>query len=166
VPWHRRLVAGFPPRQSGFDPRSSHVGFVVDKVALGQVFSECFCFPCQLSFHRLLQTNHLSYGAGTIGQLVTDVRRWLSLTPPDETKNLALYATVPLCLCFRRFSKMSLGPVLSPACKYVRSIDEITDLHSCEGVGYGLNSFWTSPKSVWLLISSRFSLGIILQRMR
>jgi hypothetical protein len=33
----RRLVAGFLPRRPGFDPRSGHVGFVVDKVALGQV---------------------------------------------------------------------------------------------------------------------------------
>jgi hypothetical protein len=32
------LVAGLPPRRSGFDPGSVHVGFVVDKVALGQVF--------------------------------------------------------------------------------------------------------------------------------
>jgi hypothetical protein len=37
VPWLRRLVAGLPPRRPGFDPRSVHVGFVVDKVALGQV---------------------------------------------------------------------------------------------------------------------------------
>jgi hypothetical protein len=29
--------------------------FVVDKVALGQVFSEYFGFPCQSSFHQLLQ---------------------------------------------------------------------------------------------------------------
>jgi hypothetical protein len=28
------------------------VGFVVDKVALGQVFSEYFGFPCQSSFHQ------------------------------------------------------------------------------------------------------------------
>jgi hypothetical protein len=35
----------FPPRRPGFEPRSSHVGFVVDKVALGQVFSEYFGFP-------------------------------------------------------------------------------------------------------------------------
>jgi hypothetical protein len=32
-------------------------GFVVDKVAQGQVFSEYFGFPCQ-SFHRLLHTRH------------------------------------------------------------------------------------------------------------
>jgi hypothetical protein len=30
------------------------VGFVVDKVALGQVFSEYFGFPCQSPFHQFL----------------------------------------------------------------------------------------------------------------
>jgi hypothetical protein len=30
------------------------VGFVVDKVALGQVFSDYFGFPCQSSFHQIL----------------------------------------------------------------------------------------------------------------
>jgi hypothetical protein len=33
--------------------------FVVDKVALGQVFSEHFGFPCQSSFHQILHhQNH------------------------------------------------------------------------------------------------------------
>jgi hypothetical protein len=31
--------------------RLCHVGFLVDKVVLGQVFSEYFGFPCQSSFH-------------------------------------------------------------------------------------------------------------------
>jgi hypothetical protein len=31
-----------------------HVGFVVDKVALGPVFSEYFGFPCQSLFHQFL----------------------------------------------------------------------------------------------------------------
>jgi hypothetical protein len=36
------------------------MGFVVEKVALGQVFSEYLGFSCQLSFHRLLlHTHHL-----------------------------------------------------------------------------------------------------------
>jgi hypothetical protein len=39
---------------------SRHVGFVVDKVALGQVFSENLGFPCQYTFHLLLR-NHLHY---------------------------------------------------------------------------------------------------------
>jgi hypothetical protein len=43
--------------------------FVVDKVALGQVFSEYFGFPCQSSFQQLLHNHpHLSSGAGTVGQ--------------------------------------------------------------------------------------------------
>jgi hypothetical protein len=34
----RPLAAGLSPRRPGFAPGSTHVGFVVDKVALGQVF--------------------------------------------------------------------------------------------------------------------------------
>jgi hypothetical protein len=34
APYLKWLVTGFPPRRSGFEPGSSHVGFVVDKVAL------------------------------------------------------------------------------------------------------------------------------------
>jgi hypothetical protein len=38
VPWLRRLVTSPSPQRPRFMPRSVHVGFVVDKVALGQVF--------------------------------------------------------------------------------------------------------------------------------
>jgi hypothetical protein len=68
----RTKTGDFPQRRPGFEPRSSRVGFVMDKVALGQVFSKLFGFPCQFSFHRLLHI-HLSSGAGTVGQLVVDV---------------------------------------------------------------------------------------------
>jgi hypothetical protein len=58
VPQLKRLVAGFSPRRPGF-PSGQRVGFVVDKAALGQVFSEYFSFPCQ-SFHQFLHHhNHL-----------------------------------------------------------------------------------------------------------
>jgi hypothetical protein len=68
VPRLRRLVAGFTPRRPGFEPGSGHVGFMVDKVALGQVFSENFGFPCQFASHRLLHNHHpLSSRVGTIG---------------------------------------------------------------------------------------------------
>jgi hypothetical protein len=46
VPWPRRLVAG-PHRD-----RSVHVGFVVDKVALGQVFHRVLRFPLSISLHQ------------------------------------------------------------------------------------------------------------------
>jgi small ligand-binding sensory domain FIST len=38
MPWFRQLVAGLSPPRCEFASRSVHVGFVVDKVALGQVF--------------------------------------------------------------------------------------------------------------------------------
>jgi hypothetical protein len=47
--------------------------------------SEFFGLFCQFSFHQMLHI-HLSYGAGTIGQLVADVPSGLSLTPVQETK--------------------------------------------------------------------------------
>jgi hypothetical protein len=63
------------------------VGFMVDKVALEQVFSEYFGFPCQFSFYLLLHIHHyLSSGAGTIDQLVADVPSGLSPTTPKKTK--------------------------------------------------------------------------------
>jgi hypothetical protein len=38
-------AAGFSLLRPGFEPGSDHVGFVVDKVALGQVSSKYFGFP-------------------------------------------------------------------------------------------------------------------------
>jgi hypothetical protein len=34
----------------------------------GEVFSKCFGFPCQSSFHQLLHNHHRSSGTDTIGQ--------------------------------------------------------------------------------------------------
>jgi hypothetical protein len=46
------IQPGVPPRRPGF-ASGQHVGFVVDKAVLGQLFSEYFGFPCQ-SFHQFL----------------------------------------------------------------------------------------------------------------
>jgi hypothetical protein len=60
----------------------------------GQVFSEYFGFPYQLSFHRLLHIHHhLSSGSGTIGQLVADVLSGLSLTPPKKLWQTSLLSS-------------------------------------------------------------------------
>jgi hypothetical protein len=77
VPQLRRLIVEFPPRRPGFN----HVGFVVDKVALGHVFFDYFRVPYQFSFHRLLHI-HPSSGADTIDQLVADVPSGLNLLQP------------------------------------------------------------------------------------
>jgi hypothetical protein len=41
------------------------VGFVVEKVALGQVSSMYFGFPCQSSFHQFLP-NTITYRLGLV----------------------------------------------------------------------------------------------------
>jgi hypothetical protein len=38
IPWLRRSVTGLSPRRPGFSPGSVCVGFVVDRVAVRQVF--------------------------------------------------------------------------------------------------------------------------------
>jgi hypothetical protein len=58
--WLRHLGADFLSRGPGFEPGSSHLGFVVDKVAMGQVFSEYYSFPCP-SLHRLLHTHRIHH---------------------------------------------------------------------------------------------------------
>jgi hypothetical protein len=45
MPQLRQIVARFSPPWAGFDTMSGHVGFVVDKVALGQVFFKYFICP-------------------------------------------------------------------------------------------------------------------------
>jgi hypothetical protein len=42
----RLLVVGFSPLCPKFDPRSCHVGFVVNKMAMRKVFSKYFDLPC------------------------------------------------------------------------------------------------------------------------
>jgi hypothetical protein len=58
-PWLRRLAAGLPPRRPGFDPGPVHVGFVVDKVALGQGFPRVLRFsPVNFITRKRTKNNH------------------------------------------------------------------------------------------------------------
>jgi hypothetical protein len=79
----------------------------VDKVTLGQVFSEYFGFSCQFSFHRLIHIHHLSSGAGTIGQTVADVPSGRSLTPPQETKKKKRHGFLRQDNCWYSYQAMA-----------------------------------------------------------
>jgi hypothetical protein len=59
------------------------VAFVVDKAAVGQVFSKHYGFLCH-SFRQLLHTQHQSSPeAGTTSQIVANVPNEISLMPPQ-----------------------------------------------------------------------------------
>jgi hypothetical protein len=66
VPYLKWLVAGFPPRPPWF-ASWQHVGFMVDKAALEQVFSEYFSFLCQLFNHFLQHYNHPGLASEGLG---------------------------------------------------------------------------------------------------
>jgi hypothetical protein len=57
-----RRLAGLPPRRPGIKTGSSHVGFVVDKVALGQDFPSTLVSPANFhstKFSTITITYHL-----------------------------------------------------------------------------------------------------------
>jgi hypothetical protein len=47
-----RAIAGLSTSKSRFDPRSVYMRFVVEKVALGQVFLQVLQFSLLVSFHQ------------------------------------------------------------------------------------------------------------------
>jgi hypothetical protein len=53
-----RLVRAVAEAVSRWFASGQHVGFVVDKAALGQVFFDYFGFPCQSFYQFLLHHNH------------------------------------------------------------------------------------------------------------
>jgi hypothetical protein len=81
----RRLVSDFPPQLPGFDLRSGHVGFVIDKVALGQVFFEYLGFSCRL-IPPTVPLIVMPSGVGTVGQTVADIRSGPSPTSSPNKK--------------------------------------------------------------------------------
>jgi hypothetical protein len=56
-----QAVTGFSLQWPGFDPRTKHMWFMVDKVALGQIFSKYSEFPCQFTLYQLLHIHLSSY---------------------------------------------------------------------------------------------------------
>lgn len=54
--WFRRLVAGLSPWSHGFVSKSVHVIFVVDKVAVGQVYLLVFRFFLVSNIPPMLHT--------------------------------------------------------------------------------------------------------------
>jgi hypothetical protein len=72
-----------PKQRPGFEPRWG-VWFVVDEVALRQVFLRVLRFPLPIVI--LPTAPHSSSGDGTIGQIVSDVPSGVSLIPLQETR--------------------------------------------------------------------------------
>jgi hypothetical protein len=55
------IIAGLSKRRRGFAPGPIHVGFVVDEVAVGQVFSEFFDFPLSVYHSTVALHTHINW---------------------------------------------------------------------------------------------------------
>jgi hypothetical protein len=60
MPWFTWLLVSISLWRLGFDPRSFHVGFVVDKVTLVHFYLKVLVFPLFVPFHRRFTFIHLS----------------------------------------------------------------------------------------------------------
>jgi hypothetical protein len=98
VPWLKRLVSGLSSRCPGFAPGTIHAGFVVDKVALGQVSPRYSIFHLSISFHRR------SPYSWTTCLLVAAVQR-RSLTPSKST----IYNLLRRAFCNKNLSQFKSG---------------------------------------------------------
>jgi hypothetical protein len=72
MPWLRQLVASLSLQRNEFLPGLVHIGFVVDKVALGQIFLHIPQFSPVSNIPPVLYT-HTSSGGLTTGPLVATV---------------------------------------------------------------------------------------------
>jgi hypothetical protein len=84
MPYLRQLVTGFPP---GSSPGQVMWDFWWTKWHSSR-FSRGLRFPLPILISPT--AHNVSSGAGTIGQLVSDVQSGLSLNPPQETKKLTV----------------------------------------------------------------------------
>jgi hypothetical protein len=96
-PTLRRLVAGFQPRRPGFEPGSVHVGFVVDKVVLGQVFSDYFSSPAN-SHSTICSTIIIVCSLGLVGIILSQDCSCLTL----PAQSMAYPVSQPNGLCIVR----------------------------------------------------------------
>jgi hypothetical protein len=127
VPWLRRLVADLPQRRIVFEPGSVHVGFVVDKVALGQVFLWVLRFSSvSIIIQPGLHTHTSSSGGRTIAPLVAAVRRH-SLTPSTKEKLDPCVVEVLCLLCYTDWNfKYYLDNILLRGIKHTAEIQNLT----------------------------------------
>jgi hypothetical protein len=86
MPWLRLLLVRLSLQRPGL----VHVGFTVDKVALGQVFSEFFGFPCQNHHSTMAVHTYISLSAEMNNRPIGG--RSSETVSPHQHKNVCVVA--------------------------------------------------------------------------
>jgi hypothetical protein len=59
--WARTRAVAVGSRRSGFDPRSGYTGYLMDEMAVGQVFSEYFWFSLPILIPRTVSNSRTTF---------------------------------------------------------------------------------------------------------
>jgi hypothetical protein len=96
------------------------VGFLVDKVALGQVFSEYFGFPCQFSFQRWTQERE---GSEFVWYDITECNvNSVFMVPLPVAPDYMRYATVAFYILSVPFQNILTSVILSTSDEGIRNV--------------------------------------------
>jgi hypothetical protein len=169
----RRLVAGLSPRRPGFDPRSVHVGFVVDQVALGQDFprvlrfSPVSFFPPVLHYTEKRKTliifitglhNKPQVCGASVASAAGSFKKTVCWPFKDQKMIVLVYPTLPdfrKSIAFRRFPASPVCPSNKTSTQLQMSIEHLWNDIDREKVKYWekgtcrsdiLNLTWTAPR--------------------
>lgn len=96
VSWIRSLVASLLIRKTGFDARTVHVRFEVDKRCCDRVFSEYFHFLLSASFHKCSELTYnfgLHLSEGNAGVVLRSLKRSIAFPNIRENNSVKYYHT-------------------------------------------------------------------------
>jgi hypothetical protein len=149
----RLLVADLSPWRFGLSIASARVGSVVDKVALGQVFSDFFGISCQYRTTMAVRI-HVSPVGWTVGPLVAAVQRH-SLTPLSWTSNKYLSAVlVTICMLLTCICK--LYSYSSQYHLFLRVVQIVSEMYLKMGLFHSkIRAFWDIVPCI-LVVDRRF----------
>jgi hypothetical protein len=119
------------------------VGFVVDKLALWQVFFGYFGFPYQFSSHRLLHIHHhhhhLSSGARTRGQFSGRRTKWTQSHPTPRISDT------------HRKPTASITAVLLPFVTYLLTLPRMIHGYGTRGwLGFSFGPLRNLQQRIWI----------------
>jgi hypothetical protein len=112
--------------------RVCQVGFVLDKMALGQVFSEYFGFPCQPHFIPPTSPSSQSPRTGTRGQYMAAVPRGPSMdsTSHNSNKKIISSPSTVKCILLSRANENN-----QPVIFVIKTMKNQIANHNCSIVG-------------------------------
>jgi hypothetical protein len=120
------LSKAVPRLRPGFDPRPIHVGFVVKKVALGQVFLQVLRFPSSVPLTLIHFVNDATKSQRNL--ITFKIQSGPATSPRPNTNKRCLPVSEPT------LGNVSRQRRYAALCKCLLNLQCVTDIHEAETV--------------------------------